>query len=64
MGEFAVGQSVTRSEDPRLLIGHGEFLDDVNLRHQVWGHVLRSPHAKAKIRTIDYKSYTFVFVRA
>ena len=53
MGEFAVGQSVTRSEDPRLLVGHGEFLDDVNLRHQVWGYVLRSPHAKAIIRTID-----------
>ncbi|MBK19180.1 MAG: carbon monoxide dehydrogenase [Rhodospirillaceae bacterium] len=53
MGEFAVGQSVLREEDPRLLTGGGEFLDDVNLRHQVWGYVLRSPFAMAEIRSID-----------
>lgn len=53
MGEFAVGQSVPREEDPRLLTGGGEFLDDVNLRHQAWGHVLRSPHAMANILSID-----------
>jgi aerobic carbon-monoxide dehydrogenase large subunit len=53
MGEFAVGQSVPREEDPRLLTGGGEFLDDVNLRGQVWGHVLRSPYAMAEIRSID-----------
>ena len=34
MGEFAVGQSVPREEDPRLLTGGGEYLDDVNLRDQ------------------------------
>ena len=53
MGEFAVGQSVPREEDPRLLTGGGEFLDDVNLRGQAWGYVLRSPHAMADIRSID-----------
>ncbi|CAN0394525.1 unnamed protein product, partial [Discosporangium mesarthrocarpum] len=53
MGEFAVGQSVPREEDPRLLTGAGEFLDDVNLRDQAWGHVLRSPHAMADIKSID-----------
>ena len=53
MGEFAVGQSVPREEDPRLLTGRGEFLDDVNLRGQAWGFVLRSPHAKANILAID-----------
>ena len=53
MGEFAVGQSVPREEDPRLLTGAGEFLDDVNLRDQAWGYVLRSPHANAKILSID-----------
>ena len=53
MGEFAVGQSVPREEDPRLLTGAGEFLDDVNLRNQAWGYVLRSPHAMADIRSID-----------
>ncbi|MEE2996691.1 MAG: xanthine dehydrogenase family protein molybdopterin-binding subunit [Pseudomonadota bacterium] len=53
MGEFAVGQSVPREEDPRLLKGGGEFLDDVNLRNQAWGYVLRSPHAKADILSVD-----------
>lgn len=53
MGEFAIGQSVPREEDPRLLTGGGDFLDDVNLRDQTWGYVLRSPHAHAKILSID-----------
>ena len=53
MGDFAVGQSVPREEDPRFLTGGGEFLDDVNLRGQAWGHVLRSPHAMADIKSID-----------
>jgi hypothetical protein len=29
MGEFAIGQSVLRREDPRLLRGHGRFFDDL-----------------------------------
>jgi carbon-monoxide dehydrogenase large subunit len=53
MGEFAVGQSVPREEDPRLLTGGGEFLDDVNLRNQAWAYVLRSPYAMANIRLIN-----------
>ena len=53
MGEFAIGQPVPREEDPRLLSGCGQFLDDVNLRNQAWGYVLRSPHAMAKIVSID-----------
>ena len=53
MGEFAVGQSVARQEDPRLLTGGGEFLDDINLRDQVWGYVLRSPYAMADIISIS-----------
>jgi len=53
MGEFAVGQSVPREEDPRLLTGGGEFLDDVNLRNQAWAFVLRSPYAMANIQSIN-----------
>ena len=53
MGEFAIGQSVRREEDPRLLTGGGDFLDDVNLYGQTWGYVLRSPHGSARIRSID-----------
>ncbi|PPR11988.1 MAG: 6-hydroxypseudooxynicotine dehydrogenase complex subunit gamma [Alphaproteobacteria bacterium MarineAlpha11_Bin1] len=53
MGEFAVGQSVPREEDPRFLKGDGEFLDDLNLQNQAWGYVLRSPYAKADILSVD-----------
>jgi carbon-monoxide dehydrogenase large subunit len=53
MGEFAVGQGVPRFEDPRLLKGGGRYVDDIVLPRMVFGHVLRSPHAHAKIRAID-----------
>jgi carbon-monoxide dehydrogenase large subunit len=53
MGEFAVGQSVSRFEDPRLLRGGGRYVDDVDLPRMAFGVVLRSPHAHAKIRAID-----------
>ncbi|HYJ44351.1 MAG TPA: xanthine dehydrogenase family protein molybdopterin-binding subunit [Xanthobacteraceae bacterium] len=53
MGEFAIGQSVPRFEDPRLLRGGGQYVDDIVLPRMAFGHVLRSPHAHAKIRKID-----------
>ena len=31
MGEFAFGQPVRRKEDPRLLSGHGTFIEDRRL---------------------------------
>jgi CO/xanthine dehydrogenase Mo-binding subunit len=34
MGEFAIGQSVLRREDPRLLRGQGRFFDDLKLADQ------------------------------
>lgn len=53
MGKYALGQSVPRSEDPRLLRGAGRFADDRALPRMVHGHVLRSPHAHARITHID-----------
>ena len=53
MGEFAIGQSVSRFEDPRLLRGGGRYVDDIVLPGMAFGHVLRSPHAHARIRKID-----------
>src|SRR5437764_929000 len=53
MGEFAIGQSVPRFEDPRLLKGGGRYVCDLLLSGTVFGHVLRSPHAHARIRAID-----------
>jgi carbon-monoxide dehydrogenase large subunit len=53
MGEFAIGQGVPRFEDPRLLRGGGKYVDDIVLPGTAFGHVLRSPHAHAKIKAID-----------
>jgi aerobic carbon-monoxide dehydrogenase large subunit len=53
MGEFALGQAVPRFEDPRLLRGGGRYVDDMVLPRMAFGHVLRSPHAHARIRSID-----------
>jgi carbon-monoxide dehydrogenase large subunit len=53
MGEFGIGQSVKRFEDARLLRGQGRFQDDVNLPGQVHAVVVRSPHAHARIVSID-----------
>ncbi len=53
MGAFGIGQSVTRFEDPRLLRGEGRFVDDVNLPGQAHMYIMRSPHAHARIVSID-----------
>jgi len=53
MGQFAFGQSVTRTEDPRLLTGRGNYVNNVNLHRQAHGFVLRSPYAHAKILSMD-----------
>jgi carbon-monoxide dehydrogenase large subunit len=53
MGEFAIGQSVSRFEDPRLLRGGGRYVGDMVLPGMAVGYVLRSPHGHARIRSID-----------
>ena len=56
MGQFGIGQSVTRFEDPRLLRGEGRYIHDVNLPGQLHAVIVRSPHAHAKIVSIDAKA--------
>ena len=56
MGEYALGQGIARSEDPRLLKGLGRYIDDIVLPRMAHGYVLRSPHAHATIRSIDTKA--------
>ena len=51
--KFAIGQSVSRLEDPRLVQGLGRYSDDVNLPRQAYAVVVRSPHAHARITGID-----------
>jgi carbon-monoxide dehydrogenase large subunit len=53
MGEFAIGQSVSRFEDPRLIRGGGRYVDDIALPRMAYAVVLRSPHAHARLRAID-----------
>jgi len=53
MGEFAIGQGVSRFEDPRLLQGGGRYVDDIKLPGMAHGIVLRSQHAHAKIKSLD-----------
>src|SRR5215470_13576394 len=50
---FGAGQPVKRLEDQRLLTGKGAFIDDKPEDGALWLHVLRSPHAHAKIISID-----------
>ncbi len=53
MGEYGVGQSVPRLEDETLLTGRGSFSDDDDGAGALRGHVLRAPHAHARILSID-----------
>ena len=48
-----VGQPVKRFEDPRLVTGAGEFVDDIKLPGMLYAAFLRSPHAHAVIKSID-----------
>jgi len=52
---FGAGQPVKRLEDQRLLTGKGQFIDDKPEDGALWLHVLRSPHAHAKIVSVDTK---------
>jgi carbon-monoxide dehydrogenase large subunit len=53
MLKYAVGQSVPRTEDPRLLKGRGSYVDDFALPNQAHAVMVRSPHAHAEIKGID-----------
>jgi carbon-monoxide dehydrogenase large subunit len=48
-----VGARVKRKEDPRLITGTGNYVDDIKLHGMQHLAVLRSPHAHARIKSID-----------
>jgi aerobic carbon-monoxide dehydrogenase large subunit len=48
-----VGARIKRREDPSLICGRGQYVDDVKLPHMLHVAILRSPHAHAKIIRID-----------
>jgi carbon-monoxide dehydrogenase large subunit len=51
--KFGIGQPIRRLEDVRLLTGKGRYQDDQTLHRQTWCVFVRSPHAHARIRSID-----------
>ncbi|KPV52726.1 carbon monoxide dehydrogenase, partial [Kouleothrix aurantiaca] len=48
-----VGQALKRREDPKLITGKGNFLDDIKLQGMAHAAILRSPYAHAKLNSID-----------
>ncbi len=55
-GRFAVGQPVSRLEDPVLLRGEGRYTDDMNLPGQAYAVVVRSRVAHGVLNGIDTDS--------
>ena len=47
------GSSIKRREDPKLITGQGTFVDDIQLVGMLHAAFVRSPHAHARIRSID-----------
>jgi aerobic carbon-monoxide dehydrogenase large subunit len=53
MGSKQFGARVARLEDPALLTGKGQFVDDLDLPGMLHAAFIRSPHPHARIRGID-----------
>src|SRR5688500_20372537 len=50
---FGASRTQKRLEDERRLLGRGLFSDDRVLPRQAWMVLVRSPHAHARIRSIE-----------
>ncbi len=48
-----IGESIKRKEDGRFLRGKGNYLDDFVLPDMLHMAILRSPHAHARIKSVD-----------
>src|SRR5436190_23116040 len=53
MGVEGIGASVVRKEDRRFITGKGRYVDDIKLVGLTHAHFVRSPHAHARVRSID-----------
>ncbi len=51
--EKIIGSRIKRREDPRLITGEAKYLEDIQLPGLLHAAILRSPHAHAKIKSID-----------
>jgi len=51
--ETLVGKRIRRREDPRLITGTATYVEDIQMPGMHYAAVVRSPHAAAKIRSIN-----------
>src|SRR5689334_9138922 len=51
--ETLVGKRIRRREDPRLITGTATYVDDIKMPGMYYAAVLRSPHAAARIRSVN-----------
>jgi carbon-monoxide dehydrogenase large subunit len=54
--ERYVGSAVRRKEDAELITGKARYTDDISVPGMLWMHVVRSPFAHARIRSLDLSS--------
>src|SRR5919202_6645845 len=47
------GSAIKRREDPRLITGRGSYVDDLQIPGLLYLALARSPHAHARIRSVD-----------
>jgi aerobic carbon-monoxide dehydrogenase large subunit len=48
-----VGAKIHRREDPRLITGHGHYIDDFTRQGTAYAAFVRSPYAHARVKSID-----------
>ena len=48
-----IGKPLKRKEDPRLIQGLAHYVDDLQLPGMLYAGIVRSPHAHARIRSVD-----------
>ena len=53
MSGIGIGAAVRRKEDQRFITGQGHYTDDISRPGQAAIYFIRSPHAHARIKTID-----------
>ncbi len=50
---MTIGEAIKRIEDPRLLVGKGQYVADLSIPGMLEAYVVRSPYAHARIHSID-----------
>src|SRR5262249_52379279 len=50
------GAKIKRREDPRLITGRATYTDDLQPAGLAYAHIVRSPHAHARIKRIDVEA--------